>query len=343
MIRLAVLFIFSAIATLQGQTSFSKGTYTTLNGVTTDAYIESRNWNEPFESIRVKTAIKEVPETIETAKLMKMTVSPLHAFVRQMVWRAPIWEPDNTRMKYTKNEAVFMHVIGYGKASLFTYYEESTQRIVYQTQSNRFVELVPPNSNPSSTGKPLDFKDQIRADFKSSLYQERDLRQLHYSLTAITEFVRNYNSYIRDDNNSVAYSDVVRVETVPRGETSEGANSEVPFAFVEKSPVFPGCEKLATEEEIRTCFSTQLEALFDQHFKYPKEAKPEDKEKKFFVQFLIERDGSVQLKTMRVPHPSIEAELRRIFGKIPKLKAGLMKGKPASVTYMQAFKMKVKK
>lgn len=343
MIRLAVIFIFSALATLQGQTSFSKGTYTTLDGVTTDAYIESRNWNEPFESIRVKTTIKEVPKTIETAKLMKLTVSPLHEFVRQIVWKAPVWEPDNTRMKYTKNEAAFMHVIGYGKASLFSYYEGSTQRIVYQTQSNRFVEFVPPNSNPSSTGKPLDFKDQIRADFKSSLYQERDVRQLHYSITAITEFVRNYNSYIRDDNTSVAHSDLVRMETVPRGETSEGANSEVPFVIVEKSPVFPGCEKLTSEEEIKMCLSTELEALFDKHFRYPKEASPEDREKKFFVQFIFQKDGSVQLKLIRVPHPSIEAELHRVFGKIPKLKPGLMQGKTASVTYMQAFKMKDKK
>ncbi|WP_291117928.1 hypothetical protein [Flavobacterium sp. UBA6135] len=342
MIRLLYLHLLLLVLPVQGQTDFSKGTYTTLDGVATDAYIASRNWNQPFESIQVKTNLNDSPITIATEQLQKLFVSPEHQFVRQKIWKAPVWVPDHTELNYTKNEVVFLKLVGYGKVSLYTYYEGTSQRIVYKAKTNRFMEFVPPNGTATKTGKPLDYKDQIKADFNSSLYQESDLKQLTYSLLTITEFVRNYNSYIMDDI-QVAHSEVVRAVTVPREDHDEEANFEVPFVVLEKSPVYPGCEKLATEEEVRICFSTQLEALFDKHFKYPKEAAPEDKDKKMFLQFLIEKDGTIQMKAMRVAHPSIEVELQRVFGKMQKVKPGMMRNKAVTVNYMQVFKVKEKK
>ncbi len=336
-----VYFLLAAVA-LQSQTNFSKGTYTTLDGVAKDGYIASCNWNEPFESIQVKTNLNDNPITIATKQLQKLFISPEQQFVRQKIWKAPVWTPYNTELNYTKNEEVFLKLVGYGKVSLYTYFEGTSQRIVYKGKTNRFMEFVPPNATATKTGKSLDYKDQIRADFNSSLYQESDLKQLTYSLLTITEFVRNYNSYIMD-NMQVAHSEVVRAVTVPRDDHDEEANFEVPFAVVEKSPVYPGCEKLATEEEIKTCFNTQVEALFDKHFNYPKEAAPEDKDKRMFVAFLIEKDVSIQVRAMRVAHPSIDAELRRVFGKMQKVKPGMMRNKAVSVVYNQVFKVKEKK
>ena len=342
MYRLIFVYFLLAAVALQSQTNFSKGTYTTLDGVAKDGYIASCNWNEPFESIQVKTNLNDNPITIATKQLQKLFISPEQQFVRQKIWKAPVWTPDNTELNYTKNEEVFLKLVGYGKVSLYTYFEGTSQRIVYKGKTNRFMEFVPPNATATKTGKSLDYKDQIRADFNSSFYQESDLKQLTYSLLTITEFVRNYNSYIMD-NMQVAHSEVVRAVTVPRDDHDEEANFEVPFAVVEKSPVYPGCEKLATEEEIKTCFNTQVEALFDKHFNYPKEAAPEDKDKKMFVAFLIEKDGSIQVRAMRVAHPSIDAELRRVFGKMQKLKPGMMRNKAVTVVYNQVFKVKEKK
>ncbi|GGD26533.1 hypothetical protein [Flavobacterium orientale] len=342
MIRLLYFYLLLLVLPTQGQTDFSKGTYTTLDGVATDAYIASRNWNEPFESIQVKTNLNDSPKTIAIEQLQKLFVSPENQFVRQKIWKAPVWVPDHTELNYTKNEAVFLKLVGYGKVSLYTYYEGTTQRIVYQAKSNRFMEFVPPNATATKTGKPLDYKDQIKADFNSSLYQERDLKQLTYSLLTLIEFVRNYNSYIRDDN-QVAYSEVVAMERAPHGEVMEEPDFEVPFAVVEKSPVYPGCENLATEEEIKTCLNTALEALFVKHFKYPKAAAPEHKDKKMFVKFLIQKDGTVQLSSLRAAHPSIDEELRRVFGKMKKLKPGMVRNTAVNVAYFQVFKVKEKK
>lgn len=338
MIRLILFFSLFIIAPHYGQTGFAKGSYTTLDGITTDAYIETTgNWNAPFVSIRVKQHLNDNPRVIATESLKKLFISPQYEFVRQFVWKAPVWEADQQHINYTLKEAEFLQVVGYGKVSLFTYFEGTSQRIVYQTKSNRFMELVPPAAS-SQTGKPLDYKAQLKADCNSSFYAERDLKQLPYSLVAITEFIRNYNSSLPGDSPIVAHSEVMTVVAVPHEEENE--NMEIPFVVVEKSPVLSGCEKLATEEGIRTCLSNQLTALFDKHFQYPKEAAPEDQSKKMFVQFLFEKDGSVQLKTMRVAHPSIDKELRRVFGKIPKATPGRMRGKPVRVMYMQAFKMK---
>lgn len=329
---------------MQGQTGYGKGSYTTLDGVTHDAYIETdMNWNSPFESIRVKTNLNDKARTLPTTQLMKLTISPHYEFVRQMIWKAPVRIANSTQLNYTQKETAFLQVVGYGKASLFTYFEGTTQRIVYQTKPNRFIELVPPPSSESPSGKPLDYKDQIRADFKSSFYQEKDLKQLPFTLSSITEFVRNYNSYLPGDDDSVAYSEVIPAVKVPREESEEGLLTEVPFVIVEKSPVYPGCEKLTTEEEIKACFIKELDDFFDQHFKYPKEAPPADISKRIFVQFLFEKDGSVQTKALRVSHSSIEKELQRIFKKIPKLKPGMMNNNPASVIYSHAFKVREKK
>lgn len=342
MMRFSWLLIFLSITTMQSQSDFVRCSYTRFDGVMTPAYIESINWQQPFESIRVKTKLEDPPTTIAIKELIKLTLSEELQFVRQMVWKAPVWETDHTGLNYSHKDVAFLKLIGYGKVSLYSYFDGTSQRIVYQTKSNRFIEFVPPNATPSPKGKPLDYKDQIRADFNSSFYRESDLKQLTYSLLDITEFVRNYNSYIPGDNGLVAHSDVVGVETVPRIDNVEEPEFDVPFAAVEKSPVLQGCETLATEQEIRACLSNRLEVHFQQHFKFPKEAKPEDSEKKFFVQFIFEKDGSFKIQTMRIPHPSIETEIRRIFEKIPKLKPGLMRDKPVRVVYMQAFRMKRK-
>lgn len=329
---------------MQAQTGYGKGSYTTLDGITKDAYIETDgNWNSPFESIRVKTNLNDKATTLSIAQLKQLTISPHYAFVREMIWKAPVRVANATQLNHTQKESAFLQVIGYGKASLFSYYEGTTQRIVYQIKSNRFIELVPPSSADTPNGKALDYRDQIRADFKSAFYKEKDLQQLPFTIAAITEFVRNYNSYLPGDDGSVAYSEVIPVVKVPREESEEGLYTEVPFVIIEKSPVFPGCEKLTTEEEIKACLIKELNAFFDQHFKYPKEAPPADKSKKIFVQFLFEKDGSVQTKGIRVSHPTIEAELQRIVKKIPKLKPGMIKNKPASVVYSHVFQVKEKK
>jgi len=62
-----------------------------------------------------------------------------------------------------------------------------------------------------------------------------------------------------------------------------------------------------------------------------------------FLQFLIEKDGTIQMKAMRVAHPSIEVELQRVFGKMQKVKPGMMRNKAVTVNYMQVFKVKEKK
>jgi len=338
MTRLILILFLFGIAPLFGQIGFAKGSYTTLDGITTDAYIETTgNWNTPFVSIRVKQHLNDNPRVIATESLKHLFISPQYEFVRQFVWKAPVLEADQQHLNYTQKETAFLQVVGYGSISLYTYFAGTSQRIVYQTKSNRFIELVPP-ATTSQTGKPLDYKAQLKADCIRSLYREQDLNQLPYSLVAITEFIRNYNSSHPGDSSIVAHSEVMTVVAVPHEEEDE--NMEIPFVVVEKSPVVSGCEKLTTEEGIRSCLSNQLTALFDKHFQYPKEVAPEDKDKKMFVQFLFEKDGSVQVKTMRVAHPSIEKELRRVFGKIPKATPGRMRGKPVRVMYMQAFKMK---
>lgn len=121
----------------------------------------------------------------------------------------------------------------------------------------------------------------------------------------------------------------------------EEEETDVPFAIIEDIPVYPGCEKEKTKEAKMACMNKNFTQHFSKNFNYPEVAKEAGIQGRSIVSFRIEKDGTINVVNVRAPHPSIEAEIKRAFGKLPKMSPGKQRGKAVSVPYSMPFNLKL--
>ncbi|MFS4493246.1 TonB family protein [Maribacter sp. 2308TA10-17] len=114
----------------------------------------------------------------------------------------------------------------------------------------------------------------------------------------------------------------------------------VPFATVDKVPVFPGCEDV---ENKRKCFNEKMQKHISKNFNYPKEAQEKGIQGRVAVMFTIASNGSVQNIRKRGPDELLENEVERIIKRLPNMKPGEHKGKAVNVPFSIPITFKLKK
>lgn len=79
----------------------------------------------------------------------------------------------------------------------------------------------------------------------------------------------------------------------------------VPFAIIEDLPIYPGCEGVAKEDR-RKCFQKKIVKHVKDNFRYPAIAQDLGISGKVFMQFVIDKDGSiVDIKIARSPDDNL--------------------------------------
>ncbi|SDB49957.1 protein TonB [Flavobacteriaceae bacterium MAR_2010_188] len=124
---------------------------------------------------------------------------------------------------------------------------------------------------------------------------------------------------------------VMRVEDVTVEEVEEEIS--IPFAAIENVPVFPGCEKLKIQSEIKRCFNDMIQQHIIKNFQYPQLALELGKSGRVFVQFEINKQGEVSNFQKRGPDKLLEDEAVRIMSLLPIMQPGTQRGKPVKVRY----------
>jgi protein TonB len=103
---------------------------------------------------------------------------------------------------------------------------------------------------------------------------------------------------------------------------------------VEIVPIYPGCEKMKTNQDRVKCMNEKIARLVQRKFDtdlaselglYGKQ--------RINVQFKINQEGFITDITTRAPHPSLGKEAERVTNKIPQMKPGLQRKRPVSVIY----------
>lgn len=107
---------------------------------------------------------------------------------------------------------------------------------------------------------------------------------------------------------------------------------EVPFAVIEKVPIFPGCDE-GTNAEIKACFQKKMQEHIVKHFKYPDAALDMGIQGRVSVIFIIDTKGRVTGLRSRGPDKILENEAERILGLLPQMKPGMQRGRPVKVAY----------
>jgi len=106
----------------------------------------------------------------------------------------------------------------------------------------------------------------------------------------------------------------------------------VPFAVVEKVPIWPGCTG-KNNAELKKCFQDKMTKHVTKNFKYPEQAIDLSIRGKVYVMFVIDSKGNVSGIKTRGPDKILEKEASRIIGLMPKMEPGRQRGKPVNIPY----------
>ena len=112
----------------------------------------------------------------------------------------------------------------------------------------------------------------------------------------------------------------------------EDLDIDVPFAIIEDVPLFPGCERVPKSQR-RSCFQTNIQKHINKNFRYPEIAQEMGIQGRVFVQFVIDKDGSIVGIRTRGPDKNLEKEAQRIIGKLPTMTPGKQRGRPVRVPF----------
>ncbi len=117
-------------------------------------------------------------------------------------------------------------------------------------------------------------------------------------------------------------------------ETEEDTEEIFNFAVVENKPVYPGCENLATEEEKFNCFNASIMKHISKNFKFPEMARQMGIQGKVYVNFVIEKDGSISNVTIaRGVDKLLDDEAIRTVKTLPKFQPAKQRGKSVRMQY----------
>ena len=106
-------------------------------------------------------------------------------------------------------------------------------------------------------------------------------------------------------------------------------DSEVYTGAVEVMPEYPGG-------------TTAMFEFIQKNVKYPESAKDKGLEGKVYVQFVVEKDGSLSsFQVLRGVSDEIDAEAIRVLKMMPKWKPGMQDGKPVRVQFTMPFNFKL--
>ena len=119
---------------------------------------------------------------------------------------------------------------------------------------------------------------------------------------------------------------------------------EIGFDSVERIPIYPGCDVNTKNKRLRSCFLKKIQNHIAKNFRYPEFAQKTGIQGRVFVQFIIDKDGSIVGIRTRGPHPILEIEAKRIISRLPKFIPALdSDGKAVRVPFSVPITFKLKK
>lgn len=125
------------------------------------------------------------------------------------------------------------------------------------------------------------------------------------------------------------------MEEVEVIEIEEEVSDEVlSFAVVESVPVFPGCEDAKDNNERKLCFQQNILKFVSRNFEFPEMARQMGIQGRVYVNFVIERDGSVSnVEVVRGIDALLDDEAVRVVKKLPKFTPAKQRGKPVRMSF----------
>lgn len=124
---------------------------------------------------------------------------------------------------------------------------------------------------------------------------------------------------------------------------NEDGSEITAFNTVQKVPVYPGCDEEMENEALTKCFQTNIMRHVGSTFQYPKEARKRGIHGRVYVNFIVEKDGSLsEIEILKGAHPLLDLESIRVVSLIPDFEAALMNGEPVRMSFTLPINAKLK-
>ena len=120
-----------------------------------------------------------------------------------------------------------------------------------------------------------------------------------------------------------------------------GDMKENKLTMTEIAPVWPGCDGSVAAK--KSCFNKNLNAHIVKNFKYPAEEYKKNIQGRVVVDFVINEEGLPNITTVTGGNKGLQDEARRSIMLLPKMKPGMLGGKPKAIKYKVPFNFKTGK
>jgi hypothetical protein len=204
--------------------------------------------------------------------------------------------------------------------------------LLLPTKSNNVI--ANPQSNNSSTNdnsknsdeselNPVANKD-IVIDNKTPSDNNFDVDVVNKGEKSEKEELTTNN--IDDEKIKNKNSVVEKAESKPKAET---------ISTIEKSPIYPGCERKATEVLKKRCLMSKIQSFVSRKFNsdLSQDLGLSEGRKKINVSFIIDKSGKAKVLNVRGQHKVLEKEAARVISSLPKMKPGKKNGKATPIVY----------
>jgi beta-lactamase regulating signal transducer with metallopeptidase domain len=202
-------------------------------------------------------------------------------------------------------------------------------------------------SSEKSNGENLTWQEEI--DKLYSPYENRvTISQEEYNafVYSSVEIMNARNGDLNDKSDAIVKLQNAMSEKYSKGldknNRFQREQEDIPFAVIEKVPVYPGCESSVDNAAAKKCMSQSLTTFVVDNFN--SEIGSEvglSGTNKIFVQFKINQEGNVVDVRSRAPHPALEKEAERVMALLPQMKPGMQKGEAKSVLYSLPITFKI--
>ncbi|MBD0833018.1 energy transducer TonB [Aestuariibaculum sediminum] len=109
---------------------------------------------------------------------------------------------------------------------------------------------------------------------------------------------------------------------------------EVPDGVFQRVPVYPGCENALANNGKKRCMSENVSAFISEKFNTSfVKGTGLNGVQKIYIIFKIDKKGNVIDIQAKAKHKALEAEAIRVVALLPRIKPGLVRGKPVTVPY----------
>ena len=142
---------------------------------------------------------------------------------------------------------------------------------------------------------------------------------------------KSYQTYIDEVNSTKKIKKEIEIiEEAP----FKSIVDVVPFASVDRSPVFPGCDENMSEEDLKKCLTEKISQHVSANFDIEK-AKQLGVEgvNRVYIRFRITDKGMVTDVQSRSSHPKLSEVGENTILSLPKMKPGMNKDKAVNVIY----------